>query len=124
MKILNPAGRSATFVALTLVAGCGPQPVAAPRIDAAQSTAAPAESAAPAKAAHAHDEWWCGEHGVPEEICGQCNSKLAAAFQKKGDWCKDHDRPDSQCFICHPEYEKNFADQYVAKFGKQPMKPE
>ena len=68
-------------------------------------------------------EWWCDEHGVPEEVCGQCSSKLAAEFQKKGDWCKDHDRPDSQCFLCHPELEAKFAAQYEAKYGKQPPKP-
>lgn len=75
-------------------------------------------------AAHDHSGWWCDEHGVPEEVCGLCNSKLAAAFQKKGDWCKEHDRPDSQCFICHPELEAKFAAQYEAKYGKKPPKPE
>jgi cobalt-zinc-cadmium efflux system membrane fusion protein len=72
----------------------------------------------------AEHTWWCSEHGVPEEVCGQCNSKLAAEFQKKGDWCKEHDRPDSQCFVCHPELAAKFAAKYVAKFGKQPPKPE
>jgi len=61
---------------------------------------------------------------VPEEVCGLCDSKLAAELQKKGDWCKDHDRPDSQCFVCHPELEAKFAAQYEAKFGKHPPKPE
>ena len=77
-----------------------------------------------AKKPHSHDSWWCNEHGVPEEVCGQCSSKVAAEFQKKGDWCKEHDRPDSQCFVCHPELEAKFAAQYEAKFGKQPPKPE
>ena len=72
---------------------------------------------------HSHDSWWCDEHGVPEEVCGLCNSKLAADFQKKGDWCKEHDRPGSQCFICHPELESKFAAQYEAKLGKKPPKP-
>ncbi|HEV3164005.1 MAG TPA: hypothetical protein VGZ22_08225, partial [Isosphaeraceae bacterium] len=44
---------------------------------------------------HEHSGWWCDEHGVPEEVCGQCNAKLAAEFKKKGDWCKEHDRPKS-----------------------------
>jgi hypothetical protein len=57
-------------------------------------------------------------------VCGQCDSKLAAEFQKKGDWCKEHDRPDSQCFKCHPELEAKFAAQYEAKYGKQPPTPE
>lgn len=64
--------------------------------------------------------WWCDEHGVPEEICGQCSAKVAAEFKKKGDWCKEHDRPESQCFICHPELKKKFAAQYRAKYGKEP----
>ena len=67
-----------------------------------------------------HSGWWCDEHGVPEEVCGQCNIKVAAEFKKKGDWCKEHDRPDSQCFICHPELKEKFADQYRAKYGKEP----
>src|SRR4051812_10035424 len=52
---------------------------------------------------HDHSGWWCDEHGVPEEVCYQCDPKLVAEFKKKGDWCKEHDRPDSQCFIHHPE---------------------
>lgn len=71
-------------------------------------------------AGHDHSAWWCAEHGVPEEVCGQCNSKLAAEFQKKGDWCEEHDRPDSQCFVCHPDLQAKFAAQYEAKYGKQP----
>lgn len=74
--------------------------------------------------AHAHGEWWCNEHGLPEEVCTQCNAKLVADFRAKGDWCKEHDVPDSQCFICHPEKEAEFAAQYEAKFGKMPPKPE
>jgi hypothetical protein len=69
------------------------------------------------------DGWWCDEHGVPEGECGQCDSKLAADFQKKKDWCAKHDRPDSQCFVCHPEREAKFAARYVAKYGKKPPKP-
>jgi cobalt-zinc-cadmium efflux system membrane fusion protein len=71
---------------------------------------------------HHHDSWWCDEHGVPEEVCARCNLKLVADFKAKGDWCKEHDRPDSQCFICHPEKEAQFAAQYEAKYGKQPLK--
>lgn len=73
---------------------------------------------------HAHGGWWCNEHGVPEEVCALCDSKVAAEFQKKGDWCKEHDRPDSQCFVCHPELEAKFAAQYEAKYGEKPPKPE
>lgn len=64
--------------------------------------------------------YWCAEHGVPEEICAQCNTKLAADFQEKGDWCEEHNRPDSQCFIHHPELEEKFIAQYEAKFGEKP----
>jgi cobalt-zinc-cadmium efflux system membrane fusion protein len=71
---------------------------------------------------HTHEGWWCDEHGVPEDVCAQCNLKLVAEFKAKGDWCKKHDRPDSQCFICHPEREAEFAAQYEAKFGKKPPK--
>ena len=76
-----------------------------------------------ANAEHGHDDWWCVEHGVPEEVCTRCSPKLAAAFQKKGDWCEEHSLPDSQCFKCHPELEAKFAAQYEAKFGKKPPKP-
>ena len=67
-----------------------------------------------------HDEWWCAEHGVPEEECTRCDSSLIAAYKKKGDWCEKHDRPDSQCFICSPKLADKFAARYEAKYGKQP----
>lgn len=73
---------------------------------------------------HNHDGWWCDEHGVPEEICAQCNTKVAGDFKAKGDWCKEHDRPNSQCFVCHPDLEHAFAVQYEAKYGKKPPKPQ
>lgn len=69
-----------------------------------------------------HSAWWCPEHGIPEEICGQCNAKYAAECKKKGDWCDKHDRPDSQCFACHPELEQRFAARYKAKYGADPPK--
>ena len=76
------------------------------------------------KAAHDHSGWWFNEHGVPEEVCALCDSKVAADFHKKGDWCKMHERPDSQCFACHPELEAKFAALYEAKYGEKPPKPE
>jgi hypothetical protein len=72
------------------------------------------------KKEHDHSGWWCEEHGIPEEICAQCNGKLAADFKKKGDWCADHDRPKSQCFKCDPKLKEKFAAQYRAKYGKEP----
>jgi len=75
-------------------------------------------------AGHSHEGWWCDEHGVPEEVCAQCNAKLVADFKAQKDWCEKHNRPDSQCFICHPEKEAEFAALYEEKFGKKPPKPE
>ncbi|MBS0263768.1 MAG: RND transporter [Planctomycetes bacterium] len=109
-------------LALMLAVGCTSQS-AAPSAD--QGSAKSTETASSSKkTAHTHDSWWCDEHGVPEDVCGLCNSKLAAELQKKGDWCKEHDRPDSQCFKCHPELEARFAAQYEAKYGKKPPKPQ
>ena len=71
---------------------------------------------------HSHEGWWCDEHGVPEEVCALCNTKLVADFKSKGDWCAEHNRPESQCFICHPEKEAEFAALYEAKYGEQPPK--
>jgi hypothetical protein len=96
---------------LAMLSGCGQTGPAGPQ---SPPTAATTESA-PEDAG-----WWCVEHGMPEGVCAQCSTKLAADFQKKGDWCKEHDRPESQCFICHPELEAKFAAQYEAKFGKKP----
>lgn len=87
-----------------------------------QNTSPNAESQTVAESDHEHGEWWCSEHGVPEEICALCNTKLAADFKAKSDWCDEHDRPDSQCFVCHPEKEAEFAAQYEAKYGKKPAK--
>lgn len=110
------AGGLMFLAALSL--GCGKT-----EADHAEQGAEPA-AAATVQNGHSHDGWWCTEHGVPEEVCGLCNTKLAADFQKNGDWCADHDRPDSQCFQCHPELEAKFAAQYEAMYGKQPPKPE
>lgn len=83
-----------------------------------------AKAGATEAAAHSHEGWWCDEHGVPEEVCAQCNTKLVADFKAKNDWCNKHNRPESQCFVCHPEKETEFAALYEAKFGKKPPKPE
>lgn len=100
---------------LTFLAGCGDsKPVNDGGKGPTSSESAKSEQKS------THGEWWCNEHGMPEEICAQCSSKLAADFKKKGDWCEEHDRPDSQCFICHPELKDRFAAQYRAKYGKEP----
>jgi hypothetical protein len=85
--------------------------------------AAPADGKA-VIAGHSHEGWWCNEHGVPEEVCAQCNVKLVADFKANGDWCEKHNRPESQCFVCHPEKEAEFAALYEAKYGEKPPKPE
>lgn len=74
-------------------------------------------------AAHQHGEWWCGEHGVPEEECALCDKSLVAKFKEAGDWCDEHNRPDSQCFICHPENFEKYAALYEAKYGERPPMP-
>lgn len=66
---------------------------------------------------------WCVEHGVPEDICGLCDPKVAATFKQNGDWCKEHDRPESQCFLCNPTLADKFAAEYEAKYGEKPPKP-
>jgi len=112
MKMTSFIGMA--IVGLVGITGCG-QP-------AQQAATAPAVEKT--SAGHSHEGWWCDEHGVPEEVCGLCSSKLAADFKAKGDWCKQHDRPDSQCFTCHPDLEAEFAAQYEAKYGKKPPKRE
>jgi hypothetical protein len=121
MNMSNLIVAGLTVLAVS-AAGCGDAPAAGNK---AQPSSARSAAGAPGEkgTGHSHDGWWCDEHGVPEEICALCDSKLAAEFQKKGDWCKEHDRPDSQCFICHPELEAKFAAQYEAKYGRKPPRP-
>ncbi len=107
------------LVLITLSIGCARPADSAP--SAHDHDGEHASAASPK--VHTHDGWWCDEHGVPEEVCGQCNSKVAADFQKRGDWCAEHDRPDSQCFVCHPELEAKFAARYEAKLGTLPPEP-
>lgn len=104
----------ASFVALV---GCG----SAPATKTAEKAGEKGKEVA--AAGHDHSHWWCAEHGVPEEVCSICSTKIAAKFKKDGDWCDKHDRADSQCFVCHPEKFAKFAAQYEAKYGKQPEKP-
>jgi cobalt-zinc-cadmium efflux system membrane fusion protein len=110
------------FAGFALIAGgCGQTETKSGQAKA-KGTAEKDKSAlvADAKKGHDHGGWWCDEHGVPEDVCGQCNAKLAAEFKKKGDWCNDHDRPKSQCFKCDPKLKDKFAAQYRAKYGKEP----
>jgi major membrane immunogen (membrane-anchored lipoprotein) len=117
---MKPSPNYVLFACL-IAASCGL--IGCSKSEPSKNTAS-ANTAKATDANHDHSDWWCNEHGVPEEICAQCSAKVAAEFQKKGDWCKEHNRPDSQCFKCHPELEAKFAAKYVAKYGKQPPKPE
>ena len=71
----------------------------------------------------AHGDWWCAEHGVPEEDCTVCNEAAAKRYREKGDWCEEHNRAESQCFKCDPKRAEKFAKLYEAKYGKKPPKP-
>ncbi|HLQ43370.1 MAG TPA: hypothetical protein VK137_01465 [Planctomycetaceae bacterium] len=127
MNLLRKSVLLTGLVALTYIAfGCGQPPAPQPQPTARTGGHAdhPGHKDGDEKGGHSHDGWWCDEHGVPEAECAQCDAKVAAAFQKKGDWCKEHDRPDSQCFICHPEKLAEYAAKYEAKYGKKPPKPE
>ncbi len=42
------------------------------------------------------------EHGLPAELCTQCNPDLAPVFKEQGDWCAEHGVPESQCLKCNP----------------------
>jgi hypothetical protein len=109
----NGAPCSLLAVSLLVLGGCSKDDSKAEQTKGTSNPVA-------AKKVDDHSGWWCDEHGVPEEICGQCNAKYAAECKKKGDWCEKHDRPDSQCFICHPELKEKFAAMYRAKYGKEP----
>ncbi|MDA1049344.1 MAG: RND transporter [Planctomycetota bacterium] len=105
--------RSAMFGALLAVAviavGCGHQA----NDSGAKQVAAEGDE-------HDHGDWWCAEHGIPEEQCSMCSSKAADAFKAKGDWCEDHNRAESQCFVCDPSRADKFVKLYEAKFGHEP----
>lgn len=114
---------SATFLAglVSFAMGCGQSP--APSTTVTKSSAQEGDGHGSPEAEGAkpkHSGWWCDEHGVPEAVCSMCSPKVAADFQKAGDWCADHDRAKSQCFKCNPSLKESFADQYRAKYGKEP----
>ncbi len=67
-----------------------------------------------------HSDWWCEEHGIPEEMCSACNDKVAKEFKAKGDWCAKHGRAQSQCFFCNPQFREKYAAMYRAKYDKEP----
>jgi hypothetical protein len=115
MSCVQTVSFSTVALGALAVAGCGGAGANGP--DAAKSATPVTDSSSSVA------ENWCVEHGVPEDICGQCNAKVAAQCQQKGDWCKEHSRPKSQCFLCDPKLEAKFAAEYEAKYGKKPPKP-
>jgi len=114
MSWVRTVSFSMAALAGLLAAGCGKTATKGPEA---------AQPATPAAGTDDHSGSWCSEHGVPEEICAQCNAKLAAEYQQKGDWCQEHNRPESQCFLCNPKLEAKFAAEYEVKYGKKPPKP-
>ena len=119
--MMNSLSLAFLLISALALTGCGQSAKNAGSADAPR-VAADDEPLSGDDAGHRHEGWWCDEHGVPEGICAQCSSKVAADFKAKGDWCQEHDVPESQCFVCHPEEEQTFAAHYEAKYGKQPPK--
>jgi hypothetical protein len=99
---------------LAVLVGCGPE------TPQAQAPKTEVKKAPEAAKAHDHGEWWCAEHGIPEEECSLCSAKVAKECKAKGDWCEKHDRAKSQCFVCDPKLKDTFAAKYQAKYGKAP----
>ncbi len=116
MSLVRSASVLLLGLAVLMVGGCGGAGTKEPQ---AGKPATPM-----ADSSHAVAVNWCVEHGMPEDICGQCNPKVAAECQKKGDWCKEHNRPESQCFLCNPKLADKFIAEYEAKYGHKPPKPE
>jgi hypothetical protein len=108
---------------LMVVIGCGNKADTNPTDKKDDKTTKATDDKKVEPAGGGHD-WWCDEHGVKEAECSMCNSKVAKAFQDKGDWCKEHSRAKSQCFICDPKLKDKFAAEYKAKFGKEPPEAE
>jgi hypothetical protein len=85
----------------------------------AETTVSPTESVAKKGK---HDHWWCSEHGIPEHECLMCLHS-EEELKKKGDWCEKHEYAKSQCFGCDPKLRARYAEQYRAKYGKEPPEP-
>src|SRR5262249_3950635 len=101
-----------------LVAGCGSPP---------NDKGTQAKNAKKTgKSGKTADEWWCPEHGIPEDICSLClpEAKVKKLFKDKGDWCNQHDRAKSQCFKCDPKKYEMFEAMYKEEFnGETPPRP-
>jgi thiol-disulfide isomerase/thioredoxin len=107
---MNPRGGAAvTFAVLGLALGCG--------------GAKPHGTITSMSVASRSDYEECS-HGVPCEVCVQCDPRRAARFKERGDWCSEHDVPESQCLKCHPDLDFSPPKQPppkadVAKIGQQ-----
>lgn len=113
MRLFSITGSFALpLVAVLALFACGCTPSEAKKIAKADKTGEQASK---------HDAWWCDEHGIPEDECSMCSSKVANACKAKGDWCDKHNRARSQCFICEPALQEVFAAKYRAHYpGKEP----
>ncbi len=117
---------SSLMVIATLIVGCGERPDDQAK-DKTKSKSVAKKDDDHDK--HDHSDWWCKEHGVPEEMCSICISekdakKARAMFKDKGDWCELHDRAKSQCFKCDPSLYEKYVKMYEAhENGKKPPRP-
>jgi hypothetical protein len=110
-------------VVAVVVAGCGQgnnKPGQVARGKSVKKADADSDAPAAAKGDTRHEDWWCAEHGIPEDECSLCSARAAQAFKDKGDWCDKHNRALSQCFLCKPERKEFYAAKYRAKYGKEP----
>ena len=115
----------ALFAGLVAVAGCGDKTAATTGGDKKGKEVAKAD----AKGAKAEPKegdghgWWCDDHGVVEEECSVCQSKVFKKLKPDEICAKHPDRAKDQCFICSPELREKNAAKYRAKYGKEPPEP-
>ena len=115
-KLLMSIGLLAGLFA---VAGCGDKTVATGGGDKKAKEVAKADAKAEPKD-DSHNGWWCDDHGVVEEECSVCQSKVFKKL-KPDEICPKHpDRAKDQCFVCSPELREKNAAKYRAKYGKEP----
>lgn len=117
-RVLSRGGRAlGLFAALALLAaGCGRT---GDQTRATEAKDKPVAQKGGDTEGHVHGEWWCGEHGLPEEVCDLCSKKYREQEKAKGNWC-EHDRVKSSCFQCNPGLKAKYAAEYKAKYGEEP----
>lgn len=112
----------ALLAGLLAVVGCGQQTAQNTGGDKKGKEVAKAEPKAEPKDEGGHG-WWCEDHGVKEEECSVCQSKVFKKL-KPDEICPKHpDRAKAQCFICNPDLWEKSKAVYVAKYGKEPPEP-